>query len=88
MAESDSKKTNEVATSLVPRLSAQLFFARSTAYFTTYEKKLGREPGNEASSYLNRPFSMKKSSVKTAGGVQVYCKCRMPELPGEQIIEC
>ena len=30
--------------SLVPRLSAQLFFA----YFTTCEKKLGREPGNEA----------------------------------------
>ena len=30
--------------SLVPRLSAQLFFA----YFTACEKKLGREPGNEA----------------------------------------
>ena len=38
------------ATSLVPRLSAQLFFARSkiSGYFTTCEKKLGREPGNEA----------------------------------------
>ena len=50
--------------SLVPRLSAQLFFA----YFTTCEKKLGREPGNEARLGLQyaRPTS---TVLVTMGGV-------------------
>ena len=44
--------------SLVPRLSAQLFFARSkiSAFFTTCGKKLGREPGNEAMVGVERGF--------------------------------
>ena len=48
--------TLSICTSLVPRLSVQLFFARSkiSAYFTTCEKKLDREPGNEATSALSR----------------------------------
>ena len=34
-----------------PGSTAQLFFACSkTAYFTMCEKKLGREPGNEANA--------------------------------------
>ena len=35
-----------------------------------------------------RKRRVKKSAVKTTEEVQVYCKCRMPELPGEQLIEC
>ena len=31
---------------------------------------------------------VKKSSVKTTEVIPVYCKCRMPELPGEHLIEC
>ena len=44
--------------SLVPRLSAQLFFARSkiTTYFTTCKKKLGRKPGNEATLIQMCPY--------------------------------
>ena len=42
--------------SLVPRLSVQLFFARSkiSGHFTTCEKKLDREPGNEATECLRQ----------------------------------
>ena len=32
-----------------------------------------------------RKRRVKKSAVKTTEEVQVYCKCRMPELPGEQL---
>ena len=35
-----------------------------------------------------RKRRVKKSSVKTVEQVPVYCKCRMPELPGERMIEC
>ena len=35
-----------------------------------------------------RKRRVKKSAVKTTEEVQVYCKCRMPELPGEQLIKC
>ena len=35
-----------------------------------------------------RKWRVKKSAVKTAKEVPVYCKCRMPELPGEKLIEC
>ena len=33
-----------------------------------------------------RKWRVKKSAVKTA--VPVYCKYRIPELPGEKLIEC
>ena len=32
-----------------------------------------------------RKRRVKKSVVKTTKEVQVYCKCRKPELPGEQL---
>ncbi len=31
---------------------------------------------------------MKKCSVKAIEEVNVYCKCTMPELPGEHMIQC
>ena len=49
-----------ISYSLVPRLSAQLFFAHSkiSGYFTTCEKKLGREPGNEAKLAIGLEFGL------------------------------
>ena len=41
-----------------------------------------------ASAVCLQKWRVKKSAVKTTEEVQVYCKCRMPELPGEQLIEC
>ncbi len=35
-----------------------------------------------------RKCGVKKSSVKTIQEVAVYCKCRMPQLPGDHMIEC
>ena len=35
-----------------------------------------------------RKRGVKKSSMKSTEQVPVYCKCRMPELPGERMIEC
>ena len=35
-----------------------------------------------------RKQRVKKIAVKTTEEVPVYCKCRMPELPGEKLIEC
>ena len=35
-----------------------------------------------------RKRRVKKIAVKTTEEVPVYCKCRMPELPGEKLIEC
>ena len=35
-----------------------------------------------------RKRRVKKSAVKSTEQVPVYCKCRMPELPGERMIEC
>ena len=45
--------------SLVPRLSAQLFFARKSWAESLGKKKLGREPGNEATRELHVPSNGK-----------------------------
>ena len=40
-----------------------------------------------STAWLTDPI-IKKSAVKTTEEVHVYSKCRKPELPGEQVIEC
>ena len=35
-----------------------------------------------------RKRRVKNSTVKATEAVPVYCKCRMPEMPGEHLIEC
>ena len=35
-----------------------------------------------------RKWRVKESAVMTAEEVPVYCKCRIPELPVEKLIEC
>ena len=35
-----------------------------------------------------RQGRVKNSTVKATEAVPVYCKCRMPEMPGEHLIEC
>ena len=37
---------------------------------------------------VSRKRRMKKSLVKSTEEIPVYCKCRMPELPGDHMIEC
>ena len=37
---------------------------------------------------VKRRRRMKKSSVRAFEEVKIYCKCRMPELPGHEMIQC
>ena len=46
------------------------------------------EKGEMAMFPVNRKRRVKKSPVKTSDEVPVYCKCRMPEQPGDSMIEC
>ena len=65
--------------SLVPRLSVQLFFA----YFTTCEKKLDREPGNEAN------VTMQLQCIAAFEGLQAklqQMKVVLSSLDGENVV--